>query len=114
MELLRGNPHLTAKPELAAVGKARGRIDIYRRAVDKGGKGFLRRLVLGYYCLAVRCGMARYMLRRGAHIVDNADSHDIIEKFRIKIILICRSTITVSLLKGNTLPAMKEATNMPV
>ena len=42
MELLRGNPHLTAKPELAAVGKARGRIDIYRRAVDKGGKGFLK------------------------------------------------------------------------
>ena len=82
---LRGYAHLTAKSEFSAVGEARGRVYVHRRAVDSGGKGRYSAAVGADYCLAVMGGVKRDMLDSLVHAVHRLYGEDVVEKFGVEV-----------------------------
>lgn len=73
MKLLRGDAHFTAEPELAAVRKAGGSVDIDGRAVNKGQKGLLNLFILGNHRFAVSRGVTGDMLRGRIYVVNDGN-----------------------------------------
>ena len=87
VELLCGNAHFAPQSEFAPVGEPGGRIDIHRRAVHVGGKIPLRLRAAGHDGFAVAGGVRRDVGDRLLHILHAFDGKDIVQKFRIKILL---------------------------
>ena len=58
VQLLRGNADLRAEAEHAAVGKARGGVDVHRRRIDFAGEAARRGQIAGDDALAVVAGIA--------------------------------------------------------
>ena len=93
MKLLGGNTHLTAKAELAAVGKAGGNVDVNRRAVNTARK-CLDGCAVGCHDGLAVAGRVRTDVCDGlVHAVHNAHGENIVEKFGIKVDLSRRGGI---------------------
>ena len=89
MELLRRNAHLAAKAELAAVGKARGDVDIHCRAVDLVDKARRSVLVFRHDAVAVVRGVLLDMRDGGIEIVHDRHGENVVEKFRVEVAFCC-------------------------
>ena len=85
MELLRGDAHLAAKAELAAVGEAGGDVDVDSGAVRLAHEALGVRGVLRDDGLAVAGGVAQDVRDGVVDAVNHADGEDIVEKFRVEV-----------------------------
>ena len=93
MHLLGGNSHLAAKAEFSSVGESCGSVNVYGGAVHSCSKAVDGRGIPCYDSLAVVGGVLSDMGHGFLYAVHHADSQDLVQKFRIKILLAGRSAV---------------------
>ena len=90
MELLGGNAHLAPQPELPAIGKAGGAVDVDCRTVHRRRKEGGMGLVPGQDSFAVAGGVRGDVADGLLHAVHDLDSQDVVQELGVKIRRACR------------------------